>query len=383
MDKLAIIGTGYMARIIANRAKKLNIETHCFSIDENSVAGRVCDFFHNVNILDIDALTDACRKIAVNGVVATTELTIYPAAVVAKRLGLNGNDEIVSKEVTDKTIIRWKVKNVEGLFQPKFWICEGTQDIPKIDIYPVIVKPIAAGGKRGISVVETCDDIERAITEALKVSKVKGALIEEFLSGGQEYSVESLSYHGRHHIIQVTQKDSSGPPHCVELGHHQPAELSNEMRKMVEKVVSGALAAAGITNGPCHTEIKIIDGKVYLIEINGRPGGDHIAYPLTELSTGYPYITGIIMVALNKLDETQLKNFEKNYCGVHFVTTQTAYLQPIFDNCEMEKWLYHKNKVSDKLTPITHNDGFNTNYFIYFSREAKPNFGDVKGKNYE
>ena len=375
MDRLAIIGTGYMARIIANRARELGIESHCFSNDANSVAGKVCDYFHNINILDTDALVNECRKIEINGVVATTELTIYPAAVVAHDLGLNGNDLAVSKEITDKTIVREKVKNVNGLFQPKFWICTDEQNLPEVDEYPVIVKPIAAGGKRGITVVENSDDMKNAIKTALDVSKVEGALIEQYLVGGQEYSVESLSYHGKQHIIQVTQKDSSGPPHCVELGHHQPATLSIEKRQLVEMAVSGALAAAGITNGPCHTEIKIIDGKVYLIEINGRPGGDHIAYPLTELSTGYPYITGIIMAALNKLDESKLDHYENNYAGVYFVTTQTAYLKPIFDHCDSEKWLYKKNKVSDTLMPITHNDGFNTNYFIYFSKEKKIDVG--------
>lgn len=375
MDRLAIIGTGYMARIIANRARELGIESHCFSNDANSVAGKVCDYFHNISILDTDALVSECRKIEINGVVATTELTIYPAAVVAHDLGLNGNDLAVSKEITDKTIVREKVKNVNGLFQPKFWICTDEQNLPEVDEYPVIVKPIAAGGKRGITVVENSDDMKNAIKMALDVSKVEGALIEQYLVGGQEYSVESLSYHGKQHIIQVTQKDSSGPPHCVELGHHQPAALSIEKRQLVEMAVSGALAAAGITNGPCHTEIKIIDGKVYLIEINGRPGGDHIAYPLTELSTGYPYITGIIMAALNKLDESKLDHYENNYAGVYFVTTQTAYLKPIFDHCDSEKWLYKKNKVSDTLMPITHNDGFNTNYFIYFSKEKKIDVG--------
>lgn len=375
MDRLAIIGTGYMARIIANRARELGIESHCFSNDANSVAGKVCDYFHNISILDTDALVNECRKIEINGVVATTELTIYPAAVVAHDLGLNGNDLAVSKEITDKTIVREKVKNVNGLFQPKFWICTDEQNLPEVDEYPVIVKPIAAGGKRGITVVENSDDMKNAIKMALDVSKVEGALIEQYLVGGQEYSVESLSYHGKQHIIQVTQKDSSGPPHCVELGHHQPAALSIEKRQLVEMAVSGALAAAGITNGPCHTEIKIIDRKVYLIEINGRPGGDHIAYPLTELSTGYPYITGIIMAALNKLDESKLDHYENNYAGVYFVTTQTAYLKPIFDHCDSEKWLYKKNKVSDTLMPITHNDGFNTNYFIYFSKEKKIDVG--------
>ena len=374
MDKLAIIGTGYMARIIAQRAKKIGVETHCFSNDEHSVAGEVCDYFHNVNILNVELLAEKCAELEINGVVATTELTIYPTAYVASKLGLNGNTLQVSKEITDKTIIREKTKDVEQLSQPEFWICKGMNDIPELKKYPVIVKPIAAGGKRGISVVNSSDDLEEAVVEALKVSKVEGVLIEEFLSGGQEYSVESLSYHGRQHIIQVTQKDSSGPPHCIELGHHQPAKLSEKERELVEKAVSESLSAAGITNGPCHTEIKIIDGKIYLIEINGRPGGDHIAYPLTELSTGYPYITGIIMTALDKLNEEELRNLEHNYCGVCFVTTQTADLLPVFDSCEDKDWLYKKNKVSNELKPIIYNDGFNTNYFIYYSKDKKPEF---------
>ncbi|HBK02663.1 MAG TPA: hypothetical protein DDY77_06515 [Clostridiales bacterium] len=370
-DKLAIIGSGYMARIIAERAKELKIESHCFSNDDNSVAVNVADFFHNVSILDLDNLLLECEKIGINGVVATTELTIFPAAYVAKSMNLPGNNIEVAKYITDKTVVREKVKNIANLFQPAFWKCDGSI-VPQVNYFPVIVKPIAAGGKRGLSVVNSVSEMKQAIREAQAVSKVKGALVEEYLAGGQEYSVESLSYEGRHYILQITQKDSSGPPHCVELGHHQPADLSEEMKNMVKEVVKNALIATGITNGPCHTEIKIINGRVYLIEINGRPGGDHIAFPLTELSTGYPYITGIIQAALGKLDETKLLNLEHNYCGVYFVTTQTAYLKKIFDNCDKEPWFYKKKFVSEELHPITHNDGFNTNYFMYFSKFGKP-----------
>lgn len=55
-------------------------------------------------------------------------------------------------------------------------------------------------------------------------------IIEGFLEGGKEYSVESLSYHGRHQVIQITEKITSGPPHCVELGHMQPALLSESLK---------------------------------------------------------------------------------------------------------------------------------------------------------
>lgn len=373
MDKLGIVGTGYMARIIAQRAKELEIETHCFSIDDHSVAAEVADYFHHVNVVDVNELARVCAEIGVNGVVATTELTIYPAAFVAHTLGLNGNDVRVALDITNKAVVREKVKNVEGLSQPDYWVCREAV-APRIRKFPVVVKPIAAGGKRGVSVVNSEENIEIALKEAIKVSKVEGALVEEYLAEGMEYSVESLSYHGHQHIIQVTEKISSGPPHCVELGHHQPAALSPEMRIRVEKAVAGALRAAGIENGPCHTEIKIINDKIYLIEINGRPGGDHIAYPLTELSTGFPYITGIIMAALDKLDEKSIRNFRSDYCGVLFVTSQTEFLKPVFDRCEREPWFYKKNYVSEELKPITHNDGFNTNYFMYYSKSGRPDF---------
>jgi biotin carboxylase len=286
-------------------------------------------------------------------------------------MGLDGNSLSVAREITDKSIIRDKVKNVSGLSHPKFWICKDAT-APEIQSFPVVVKPIAAGGKRGVSVVRSAEELAPSLEEAIKVSKIEGALIEEFLGGGQEYSVESLSYHKKHYVLQITQKDSSGPPHCVELGHHQPADISADLRARVISVISGILDAAGITDGPSHTEIKIIDRKIYLIEVNGRPGGDHIAYPLTELSTGYPYITGIIMASLGKLDESELEHTECNYCGVYFVTTQTAHLKDIFDSCESKPWFYKKNLVSDTLLPITHNDGFNTNYFMYFSKDGKP-----------
>lgn len=112
-----------------------------------------------------------------------------------------------------------------------------------------------------------------------------------------EFSVESLSYRGKNYVVQVTQKQSSGPPHCVEVGHHQPAHISEDTRKKIETVIDRALTALNLQNGPCHTEIKVVYGKVYLIEFNARPGGDCISYPLTDLSSGYHYLQASIMAA--------------------------------------------------------------------------------------
>lgn len=371
MKKIAIIGSGVMAKVIADRARELNIESHCFSWDRHDVACNSIDFYHEVNIFEVDEITKICKEYGINGVIATTELTILPAARVANNLGLNGNPINTAEEITNKYLTRNKVKNVMNLNQPKFWIYTDG-DVPEVDCYPVIVKPISAGGKRGVCVVNSANMIISAIHDALPFSRVKGVLIEEYLDSGIEYSVETLSYNGKNYIIQVTQKDTSGPPHCNELGHHQPANLSAKMRESVENTISDTIKVVGIINGPCHIEIKIINDKINLIEINDRPGGDHIAYPLTELSTGYPFVSGIIWIALNEFDGHEPVKFENNYCGIYFITEETAYLKPIFDACEKYIWLYKKNRISDEPSKIIFNDENNLNYFIYFSKDERP-----------
>ncbi len=374
MDKIAVIGSGIMAKVVGDRARELGIESHCFSYDSSDIACNAVDYFHEVNIFDTDEITRICLENKVTGVIATTELTILPTAKVASNLGLNGNLVKAAEEITNKYLTREKVNKVKGLNQPRFWnYVEG--DIPQMDKFPVIVKPVAAGGKRGIRVVWSQKELIEAVGRALPFSRVKGVLIEEYLEGGTEYSVESLSDHGRNYVVQITQKDTSGPPHCNELGHHQPASLSEGMRREVEYVISKMLAAVGIENGPCHTEIKIIEGKVYLIEINARPGGDHITYPLTELSTGYPFVSGIIWIALNQFAGHEPINLEKNYAGIYFLTEETAYLKPIFDECQKFPWLYAKHQVSEGPSKIIFNDEEGLNYFIYFDKEGKP---DIK-----
>ena len=53
------------------------------------------------------------------------------------------------------------------------------------------------------------------------------------------------------------------------------------------------------------------------------------------------------------------------HAGIYFISKQTAYLKPLFDNCDGKDWLYAKNHVSDELQEITHNDALHLNSIIY------------------
>ena len=378
--KLAIIGAGRNALILAERCRELGIESHCFAWEKGAMAKDAVDVFHDVSVTEVEAIAQTCRELGIGGVVATSEFTILPTAQIAEACGYVGNPVEVAAQITNKYRNREATAGVEGLNHPRYWRVTDPSQIDELDIeFPIIVKPTSEGGKRGICVARDADELRAAVAYSeSEPNRSNAFIVEEFLEGGCEYSVESLSYEGKNYIVQVTQKESSGAPHCVELGHHQPADLTPQMRARVENVLDRALTAVGIVNGACHTEIKIIDGKIYLIEFNARPGGDHIACTLTELSTDYPYMTGVIQIALGEFEGIAPGQLKPYYAGIEFVTQQTAYLKDIFDSCEDEPWCYEKFQATPDLRPLTHNDGYNTNYFIYYSREGRPDFGSVR-----
>lgn len=376
MKKLAIIGGGVMASYFGEACHRLGYEGHYFSMMDGKVDDGKVDVFHEINIFEKERITKICKELGINGAVATTELSVPITAYVAEELGLHGIPYEVAQVITDKYRNRECIRGLSELLSPKYVEATSIKDIENSDVpYPMILKPINLGGKRGITVVKNPNELSRAFDYA-KDSFRKGTtpvvIAEQFLEGGMECSVESLSYNGMHTIIQITQKDSSGAPHCVELGHHQPAPLSKDIWDKVVRGVSSGLSAIGITNGPCHTEIKIINDEVYLIEFNARPGGDHIWWPMVELSTGFDIIAAVAQAATGDLQPINVSSFKHHYSGLYYVIKQTGYLKSIFDSCEIEEWCWEKNFVTDDLPELTHNDMEHTNYIIYSSIDSDP-----------
>ena len=376
MKKLAIIGGGVMASYFGEACHRLGYEGHYFSMIDGKVDDSKVDFFHEINIFEKEKISDICGEIGIDGVVATTELSVPITAYVAEELGLLGLPYKVAQVITDKYRNRECIKGLTELRSPKYAETTCLKDVENSGVpFPMILKPINLGGKRGVIVVNN----ERELSKAFEYSAnsfrkgTKPVIIaEQFLDGGMECSVESLSFKGEHSIIQITQKDSSGAPHCVELGHHQPAPLSKELWEKVVRGTSAGLTAIGLTNGPCHTEIKIINDEVYLIEFNARPGGDHIWWPMVELSTGFDIIAAVAQAAIGELNPIDVNTFRHYYSGLYYVVKQTSYLKTIFDSCEKEEWCWEKNFISDELPELTHNDMEHTNYMIYSSKYNDP-----------
>ena len=160
-------------------------------------------------------------------------------------------------------------------------------------------------GSRGITKIQKKEELKEAIRIAEEVSFDKRAIIEEFIEG-QEYSVEYISWQGKHTFLALTQKFTTGAPHFIETGHLQPAEVSDTILEHIKRIVEHALDTLAVKFGASHSEIKIDkDGTIKIIEIGARMGGDCIGSDLVKISTGYDFVDMVIDVACGQAPHFQ------------------------------------------------------------------------------
>ncbi|MBR5564935.1 MAG: ATP-grasp domain-containing protein [Roseburia sp.] len=298
IKKLVVIGANDFQNQLILKAKERGFETHVFAWREGAIGERTADYFYPISIIEKENILEECRKIQPDGVISiASDLAAITVNYVAEHLGLTGNGIESSLLATNKCLMR-KAFEENGDPSPKNYCSdEITEEIVDKLQFPLIVKPVDRSGSRGITKVLNKKELKEAISIAEQYSFDKKAIVEEFIEG-QEYSVEYISYRGKHIFLALTQKFTTGEPHFIETGHLQPVELEEEVLNRVKWIVEHALDTLKIQNGASHSEIKINQkGEIKIIEIGGRMGGDCIGSDLVQLSTGYDYVNMVIDVA--------------------------------------------------------------------------------------
>ena len=324
---LAIIGASYLQLPLINKAKKMGYITHVFAWAADDVGERAADYFYPISIVEKEEILAKCRGIGIAGICSiASDLAAITVNYVASELGLPGNSMECTRRSTNKHLMRETFRK-NG--DPSPWSLEVDErtELSGLKLrYPVIVKPTDRSGSRGICRLESAEGLKEAVQSAVRESFEKKALIEEFAEG-EEYSVEGLSCHGRHHILAITKKFTTGAPHFVETGHMEPAPLASKTAESVKQVVIHALDSLGIQNSASHSEIKIDDqGNIRIIEIGGRMGGDCIGSHLVRYSTGIDFVRATIQVACG--EEPDLKpDGEPIAAEVKYIMTENDVLQ--------------------------------------------------------
>ena len=364
MTTLAIIGASYLQRPLVEKAKAMGLRTICFAWAEGAVCKDLVDVFYPISIVEKEHILAICQQEHIDGICTIASDVAAPTvAYVAEQMGLVGNSYEASLRANNKWLMRQAFTSAD-VPCPRH-MCVTTVDVDVIQTQmnlPLIVKPSDRSGSLAVNKITDWEQFPTALQEAQTASFKGEAMVEEFIDG-REISVEFISYQGKHYPLQITDKVTTGAPHFVELEHHQPSTLSADMYDTIYAITERALNALGITDGASHAEYKITDdGRVYIMEIGARMGGDFIGSDLVQLSTGYDFVRGVIEVALGQFEVPVLT--DNAYSGVYFLSAATSQVAHFIQQAQQYPTIVQAEQTDAELHQVTCS-AERSGYFIY------------------
>lgn len=224
-------------------------------------------------------------------VVALTEAGLWPAALANQLLDLPGTSPETVATLRDKVLMR-SCMSRNGASDLSVRFAEprdGRHAAQLMAGWPgaaeAILKPRSGTASKDVELIRSPDQLAHR-------GDLTGSILEEYIPG-REYSAETFSADGRHRLVAVAEKRVA-PGSFVELGHVIPApSLDDAALAVAETAVFRFLDTVGLRRGPAHTEFKIVDGSVRIIESHNRVGGDEIP-ALVKLVTGVDLVRAAI-----------------------------------------------------------------------------------------
>ena len=307
--KIMILGASILQLPAIQKAKEMGLEVVAVDIDPKAIGFNVSGINSEViSTIDIPAVLMAAKRNKIDGIMTlASDMPMRTIAVVAKECGLVGISADTALKATNKVVMREALMEY-GVPIPEFHKAttkeqydEAVESFLKRGI-KFIVKPADNSGSRGVYLVDEQDTKtakEVAYQHSKQFSRSGDIIIEEYMEG-PEVSVETLSIDGECHVIQITDKLTTGAPYFVEMGHSQPTQLPSSVADEIKRVAKMAVKAIGVVNGPSHTEIKATPTGAKVVELGARLGGDCITTHLVPLSTGVDMVECCIKIALGE-----------------------------------------------------------------------------------
>lgn len=310
MKRLFIIGASILQLPAIKKAKELGMCVAVADYNPNAIGIPYADKYYNVSTIDEEGIYLAAKDFMADGIMTlATDMPMRALAYSCERLGLIGISYDTAIKSTDKGEMI-KAFEKHKVPHPFYTIAENglVENYDNLK-FPMITKPVDNSGSRGVMLVHNPNELREALLYSSENGRSGDVIVEEYMQG-PEVSVEVMVTEGRPHVLQITDKLTTGAPHFVEMGHSQPSALSSDTQKKIIDVATQAVAAVGIQNGPAHVEIIVTEEGPKMVELGARMGGDCITTHLVPLSTGVDMVRNTIDVSLGLKPDVE-KKFDK------------------------------------------------------------------------
>lgn len=322
--KLLVLAAGILQVPIIKRAHELGYYVIAADGDANACGLQYADKPIVANITSEDEMLEIAKREQIDGVIhPCSEVSMNVMGRINDEMNLSGVSRKQAEVATNKHLMREAFKNGDAP-SPVSILAKSPIDAWEQFLRfdgDGILKPSRNSGSRGIAKIikgeTTKDEFMKCYEVALEESRDNSVLIEQFIEGA-EFSVEIIVWEGQVNILTITDKETTGAPHFVELGHNQPSRFPEDIVAIIKDAAIRGVKALGVDKCACHAEVKVQNDKAYLMEIGARMGGDFISTVLTRLSTGIDMVAAAIGCALNIEPDLTPKTEKQAVCIRYF-----------------------------------------------------------------
>ncbi len=307
---LVVLGAGLSQRPLIRRAKERGLTTCVVDGRTDRPAAADADTFVHQDFSDVPGTIAALAAAGVEalGVCSMgSEQAVVPGARLAEALGLPGLPVTAALAATDKVVQRGLYRD-HGVPSAGFAPARSLADaLAAYDVLGprVIIKPTDGAAQRGVSDVQSRDEVASAVEHALRESRSGELIVEEHLSG-LEYTVNAFVLGGVFHPVSVTLRELAPAPAVgICVAHRHPCGRSDEEIALIVDVVRRAALAIGIDAAPVYAQVRFGADGPRMIECGARLGGGSDAQ-LAQLVVGVDLMETVLDAALGLLDGENL-----------------------------------------------------------------------------
>lgn len=272
----------------------------------------IADKFYCESTTDLNKILDISIENEIDGIVAyASDPAALTAAYVGNKMNLPSNPYRSVEILSKKNLFR-KFLSDNSFNCPKAISVKNKYDIDKkIDNFkfPLIIKPIDSSGSKGVSRINSFDEIDTKFDLAMENSRGKIVIIEEFIQRDHEYMIAGDAFVIEGKVIYFGLLNSYrdfNVNEFVPIGTSYPTLLSEKRIEKVKYEVQRVVDLLELKNGALNLELMFDNrGEIYIIEIGPRNGGNMIP-DLLKIATDVDLISATVESALGE------KNFDLN-----------------------------------------------------------------------
>ena len=335
---------------------------HVITVDylPDNIAHKYSDEYYNVSILEKDKeeVLALAKNLKIDGILSyAVDPGVVAAAYVAEQMKLPFSCSYETACILQEKSRFRQFLSENGFNVPVAKGYTSKEDaLNDIDMYhwPIVVKPVDSAGSKGVSKVESPKNLLNAINHALEESHNGHFIVEDFLekdglsSGAESFFVDGeLKYNAFYDQYFDAEAINPYTPSAECWPADKPDYILDDVKKQLQRL--GHLL--NFRTGLFNVEWRVCkDGKVYLMEVSPRAGGNRLA-EILNFATDVDIIDAEVTKAIG---ETIPTVHEPNYKG-HF--------------CIL---ILHSNKVG-KFKNVEILDSFNGEIV---EKEIRVNVGD-------